>query len=626
MESLGLNIYSKLKKPPMGVKGIYDIRKTNEQFIQECKQLHGELYDYKLVDYKSNKTKVKIICKSHGCFEKTPKCHIQLKQGCPKCSRESRKIIRYPFEEFIKIAKEKYKNFYEYEEFEYYSKSKLIKVICPNHGEYKIAYNNHLKYKCKRCYYENIGSNLKKTKEQFIKESIEIHGNMYDYSLVDYKNSRGKVKIICKICNNEFFQTASNHLSGSGCNFCVKSKGEKLIEKYLLDNNIKYQTQFMFSDCRNVNPLKFDFYLEDLKLCIEFDGVQHYDETSIYWSEDVKRNDIIKNDYCKINSINLLRIPYYRIKNIDSFLNKVLSVYNVVSFKEKEEFFITKSKQIWGDKYDYSLVEYIDDNTPVIILYKGLKYRQKPKDNLWGNKCENSNNKRMSTENFILKSKELWGDRFDYNECEYLGTNCKIKLFDKYNKKWIYQIPKSHLKGRLVNKNTEEDLFERISYVHEFKYNYRVDYKNLYSKLEYECPLHGITNTKCYSHLYGGSCVKCDEYRFNSKLSKFLNKLELNFSKQYHFEDCRERFALPFDFYIRYCNILIEYDGLHKFEPNLFGINDFELSKIKQRDRIKNDYCEEKYINLIRIRYDEISTLDKILYPYLKNFTNKKFR
>jgi G:T-mismatch repair DNA endonuclease (very short patch repair protein) len=62
-------------------------RKSTEEFIKNSKNIHGDKYDYSLVKYKNAHNKIKIICKKHGVFEQAPNKHINMKQGCPKCSR-----------------------------------------------------------------------------------------------------------------------------------------------------------------------------------------------------------------------------------------------------------------------------------------------------------------------------------------------------------------------------------------------------------------------------------------------------------------------------------------------------------------------------------------------------------
>lgn len=87
------------------------------------------------------------------------------------------------------------------------------------------------------------------------------------------------------------------------------------------------QQEKWFSDCRDINPLPFDFYLPNSNQIIEFDGKQHFDQSSLFYHttlSDQKSHDEIKNKYCKDNNIGLLRIPYWEINNINSILDNYL--------------------------------------------------------------------------------------------------------------------------------------------------------------------------------------------------------------------------------------------------------------------------------------------------------------
>ena len=90
------------------------------------------------------------------------------------------------------------------------------------------------------------------------------------------------------------------------------------------------------------------------------------------------------------------------------------------------EEFISKSKEIHGDKYDYSLVVYYNNSTPVKIIYGGVVYEQLPQNHLKGFKCEN--NKKMTKEEFISKSREIHGDKYDYSLIDFKNVRCKIKI------------------------------------------------------------------------------------------------------------------------------------------------------------------------------------------------------
>ena len=158
---------------------------------------------------------------------------------------------------------------------------------------------------------------------------------LYNYHLItvnSFKTTHNKNKIECKI-HGIFLQSLKTHFEGNGCPMCQNSKGEMKIKKYLMDNNIKYEPQKRFKDCRDKKPLPFDFYLPDYNMCIEFDGEQHFKPVRFYnmsWEHAEKafqrtvNHDNIKNEYCKNNNIKLIRISYINIKNVDIILNNLL--------------------------------------------------------------------------------------------------------------------------------------------------------------------------------------------------------------------------------------------------------------------------------------------------------------
>lgn len=109
------------------------------------------------------------------------------------------------------------------------------------------------------------------------------------------------------------------------CPVCNESKGEKAIREYLENNNIEFEQEYRFENCRNINLLPFDFYIPSKNLCIEFDGEQHYRAFEYFGGEEsfilTKIRDEIKNNYCKDNNIKLIRIPYWELDNVDRVLD-----------------------------------------------------------------------------------------------------------------------------------------------------------------------------------------------------------------------------------------------------------------------------------------------------------------
>lgn len=278
--------------------GVNNIKLTNEEFIESAKKIHGDKYNYSLVNYKNSKEKVKIICSKHGEFEIRAH-HHKNGVGCKKCADELPKYNTLTTEEFIKRSHKVHGDTYDYSLSIYVGIHQNIKIICKEHGVFEQLPNNHLKkLGCPKC------SGIKRlSKEEFIEKSKKYHNDKFNYDLVNYKNNRTKVKIICPV-HGIFKQTPSSHMNNkSGCPFCLNSKGENIIKEKLNILQIKYLQQYKFDDCRDKNKLAFDFYLPSNNICVEFDGKQHFESIKRFGGEDgfeiVKKHDKIKNKYCE---------------------------------------------------------------------------------------------------------------------------------------------------------------------------------------------------------------------------------------------------------------------------------------------------------------------------------------
>lgn len=215
-------------------------------------------------------------------------------------------------EEFIILSKIVHGDKYDYTNVDYIGDKIKVKIICPLHGDFWQRPTNHIvsKQGCRKC-------NQKKplTTEEFIEKAKTIHGDKYDYSLVDYKDAKTKIEIVCPV-HGVFKQKINDHLYGNGCPICRESKGEKEIRLFLENNSIKYKPQYRFKDCRDKNPLPFDFYLSDYNICLEYHGKQHYEFMSFFhktektYHEQIKRDDI-KKEYCYNNKIKLIIISEF---------------------------------------------------------------------------------------------------------------------------------------------------------------------------------------------------------------------------------------------------------------------------------------------------------------------------
>lgn len=227
---------------------------------------------------------------------------------------------------FVEKSQEIHQNKYDYSLTIYEKIHNKVKIICPVHGIFEKSPDKHLyaNQGCPKCSDLNTANKNRLSKESFIKRSNIIHNHSYDYSLVDYINARTNVRIIC-IKHGEFNQKPQHHLNGSGCPNCKSSSGENKIKEFLYKNNIKFESQKKFDDCRYKKILSFDIFIEDYNLCIEFDGIQHFKPLELFGGidafEETLLRDEIKNEYCRKNDIRLIRIPYHSIDNIQSILS-----------------------------------------------------------------------------------------------------------------------------------------------------------------------------------------------------------------------------------------------------------------------------------------------------------------
>lgn len=213
---------------------------------------------------------------------------------------------------------------------EYKNQHMNIEFICPHHGKQKISLNNFLQKKiCAKCAIEQKKTN--KLDIEYVKEVIENDGNVL-LNPNDYiRTTTHNLRIKCK-CGNEYITSFDCyiHMGVNRCPVCTKriSKNELLISDILNKLKVNYEREKRFCDCRDKNPLPFDFYIPKFNLLIEYDGEQHYKpiRNNIEKFRLTQYHDKLKNDYCKSHDIDLLRIPYWENKNIESIIKRKLKV------------------------------------------------------------------------------------------------------------------------------------------------------------------------------------------------------------------------------------------------------------------------------------------------------------
>jgi hypothetical protein len=280
--------------------------------------------------------------------------------------------------------------------------------------------------------------------------------------------------------------------------------------------------------------------------------------------------------------------------------------------------FIEKAKKVHGDKYIYDNVDYRGTFEKVFITCPKPghgDFPQPPFRHLKGHGCPTCY--RSNTDEFIEKAKKVHGDKYTYDKVDY-GKNNKedvIITCPKPGHGDFPQPPNKHLKGqgcpRCFWSNTD-DFIEKAKKVHGNKYTYdNVVYNGSREDVIITCPKpgHGDFPQPPNKHLGGNGCPTCSESKGELMVAKLLNTLEIQFGRGKMFEDCnnlkvgRSCRRLSFDFYLPEFNAVIEYDGRQHFEPIKFygGEEKFKTQKIY--DEIKNKYCKDNGIKMIRIPY-----------------------
>jgi Protein of unknown function (DUF723) len=213
-------------------------RLTIEEFIYKANEKHNHKYDYSLVQYVNNSTKVKILCPLHGIFEQIPNSHL-LGKGCAKCSNN----VKLTSDEFIEKSITIHGNFYDYSFVRYVNSNTKIVILCPLHGLFEQLPTHHLSgHKCRSCSDDLKKQNLL----TFIEKSNIVHKNKYDYSNAIYINSYTPISIKCPV-HGEFEQTPYAHLNAQqGCPKCAPNSN-KGIERFIEEANIIHDHKYDYS-------------------------------------------------------------------------------------------------------------------------------------------------------------------------------------------------------------------------------------------------------------------------------------------------------------------------------------------------------------------------------------------
>lgn len=289
------------------------VKKTS-YVVNTFKKIHGEKFDYSLVSYSTAKEKIKIICNIHGVFNSTYHNHKK-GVGCPKCYGFNKST-----DEILKEFKKTHGNKYDYSLVDYKGALKKVKIKCHKHGVFEQTPSKHKNSRgCPKCSKDEAIKKLFRNRGDVIEEFKIVHGNRYDYSLVDYKGRKKNVDIICKK-HGVFKQKPTYHLRGHGCHQCasgtfggIKFTKEEIIGFFREKHENKYDYSGI-KTYKNINQLiklncsihgEFEISIKSHK---EGKGCQvcsvgWYRKNIIQFINDIKNDDILKMDPVELNML-----------------------------------------------------------------------------------------------------------------------------------------------------------------------------------------------------------------------------------------------------------------------------------------------------------------------------------
>lgn len=264
--------------------------------------------------------------------------------------------------------------------------------------------------------------------------------------------------------------------------------------------------------------------------------------------------------------------------------------------------FVKRSKNVHGEKYNYEKSVYINYDTKLeIICKKHGSFWQTPGNHLKGKGCPYCNgNAKSNTEEFIKKANDKWGNKFDYSLVEYKNNNSKICIIERKSGRKFWQTPANHLQGYDCSnggKQTTENLIIKASEIHNCKYDYsKTEYKTSKDKICIICPIHGEFYQLPYNHLKGQGCPKCiQKSMLENKIKEILENNNIIFEEQKRFKWLGKK---SLDFYLSDYNIAIECQGKeHLYETGQW--EPFEI--ILKRDIEKYNICKKNFVKVIYV-------------------------
>ena len=301
--------------------------------------------------------RIPITCPKHGDFLQKAIHHYYHKAGCPKCADN----VQLTQEQFIEKAIGVHGLRYDYSCVVYVNGASKIKIGCPTHGVFEQRAGAHLQgYGCRDCGHDTKRLSV----EDFRVKATALHGGKYDYSLTAFRTNKDKVKIKCPK-HGVFEQVVHDHLKRQGCHHCKTSKGEMEISETLTRYGIKFVREHKLP----LSMYRYDFYLPEQNILIEFHGIQHYKPVELWGGRKALRKQRVydrkKRELAKASNIPLITLNYLHQKSNRMEETLIRGFKNVYFFWIKEND-VVKVFRRGQDIRDYYKLKYSPLNRVIV--------------------------------------------------------------------------------------------------------------------------------------------------------------------------------------------------------------------------------------------------------------------
>ena len=416
------------------------------------------------------------------------------------------------------------------------------------------------------------------TTDEFIRRAKDIHGNKYDYSKSVYINAVTKVCIICPE-HGEFWQLPNNHLKGCGCPKC--SNNDRISSNEYIN---KLKKQYPYSPYgfesivykNNHTPIQLRCPIHGLFSTLPSSLTKHLTECPI----------------CKKK-----RLSNTQSKTTEQFIKEAKIAHDNKYNYSKTQYVNAKTKVCiicpkHGEFWQYPNTHLNSKGCPKCS-----------NERLWDNRKD-----KTTKDGFIQKAREIHGNKYDYSKIEYINTSTKVCIIcPEHGEFW--QTPSAHLSGQgcpkcgkhhlsILFRDTIDEFVKKANIIHNNRYDYsKVEYIRGNDKVCIICPEHGEFWQTPNNHLQGHGCPKCAVGKNTSSEENEISEYIEGLIDDNIILNSRDIISPnELDIYVPSRNVAFEYDGLYWHSDKFVG-RDYHLSKTEK--------AITKGIKLIHIFEDE---------------------